>query len=301
MFALISLLALMAIFLTSARVAAVALAATGMARDSAEFQARSALLGVGFTTSEAEDITRHPTRRRIVLWLMTFGNAGVVTGIGSFILTFAGTGASQVLQRSGLLLAGLVVLLLFVHTTVANRVIESVTRACLRRFTALDTRDFAALLRFDSDFTVSEFQVHENEWMAGRRLAELHLTREGVVVLGLHRADGAWLGTPNGETLIQVGDAVLAYGHIDALRELAARDTTSGDAAHDRAVSQLEQQLRSQLRRNRLGRGITGARAAARPSSPARADRGAPGPPANREHHDPEAMVGDDDQPAADT
>jgi hypothetical protein len=238
--ALISLLVLIAIFLTVARVAAVALEATGMARDSAEFQARSALLGVGFTTAEAEDITRHPTRRRLVLWLMTFGNAGIVTGIGSFILTFGGTGLSESLQRSGLLVGGLVIVLLSVHTSVANRAIESVTRAGLRRFTELDTRDFAALLRFDSDFTVSEFHVHDDEWMAGNRLADLRLTREGVVVLGLHRTDGSWVGTPNGDTEIRTGDAVLAYGHINALRELAVRDRVHGDAAHDQAVDRLK-------------------------------------------------------------
>jgi len=47
--ALITFLIVIAIVLTAARVAAVALEATGMARDAADFQARSALLGVGFT------------------------------------------------------------------------------------------------------------------------------------------------------------------------------------------------------------------------------------------------------------
>ncbi|MDH3684206.1 MAG: potassium transporter TrkA, partial [Acidimicrobiia bacterium] len=105
MFAVITFLVVIAIVLTAARVGSVALEATGMARDSAQFQARSALLGVGFTTSEAEDITGHPTRRKIALWLMTFGNAGAITAIGSFVLTFGGTETAQTLQRSGLLLS----------------------------------------------------------------------------------------------------------------------------------------------------------------------------------------------------
>ena len=54
MIALISFLILIAVFLTVARVAAVALEVTGMSRAAAEFQARSALLGVGFTTIESE-------------------------------------------------------------------------------------------------------------------------------------------------------------------------------------------------------------------------------------------------------
>jgi hypothetical protein len=247
LFAVVSFLALIALFLTSARVAAVALEATGMARDSAQFQARSALLGVGFTTKEAEDITSHPTRRKIVLWLMTFGNAGVITGIGSFLLTFGNAAPSQTLQRSGLLAAGIVVLLLAVHTSAANRLIDSVTRASLRRFTELDTRDFASLLRFDSDYAVTEFHAHDGEWAVDRRLSDLHLTQEGVVVLGLHRADGRFIGTPTGDTVIHAGDLVLAYGRADVLRELASRRSSEGDQAHEVAVQEQAALLQRQV------------------------------------------------------
>ncbi|MFV0523424.1 MAG: TrkA C-terminal domain-containing protein [Acidimicrobiales bacterium] len=247
MIALISFLALVAIFLTAARVASVALEATGMARDSAEFQARSALLGVGFTTSEAEDITRHPTRRRIVLWLMTFGNAGIITGIGSFILTFGGSGTTrQTVERSGVLVVGLVLMLLSVHTRTANVVIDSATRYILSRFTALDTRDFAALLRFEADYTVSEFHAHADEWMVDHRLADLQLTQEGVLVLGIHRASGLFIGAPTGDTTIHVGDLILAYGRTAVLRELAGRTVDEGDKAHADAVHQHRRLLRRQ-------------------------------------------------------
>lgn len=238
MFAVITFLIVIAIVLTAARVGAVALEATGMARDSAQFQARSALLGVGFTTSEAEDITGHPTRRKIVLWLMTFGNAGIVTAIGSFVLTFGGTETAQTVQRSGLLLLGTIVLLVSVHTAPADRLITSVTVACLRRFTSLDTRDFAALLRFDSDYAVTELTVHSGEWLVDKRLADLHLTQEGVVVLGIHRRDGSFVGTPTGETHIHADDHVLAYGRSGNLRELATRSAAGGDKAHADAVDE---------------------------------------------------------------
>jgi len=246
MLAVITFLLLIAVFLTTSRVASVALEATGMARDSAQFQARSALLGVGFTTREAEDITSHPTRRRIALWLMTFGNAGIVTGIGSFIFAFEGTQTAQAMQRSGLLIGGIAVLLVWVHTRWANLLIEGVTKAALRRFTELDTRDFAALMRFDSDYTVSEFHADEGEWMVDHPLADLHLTKEGVVVLGLHRASGEFIGAPTGDTMILAGDQVLAYGRAPLLRELAARTTSEGDAAHKLAVDTQRAVLKEQ-------------------------------------------------------
>ena len=238
MFAVITFLVVIAIVLTAARVGSVALEATGMARDSAQFQARSALLGVGFTTSEAEDITGHPTRRKIALWLMTFGNAGAITAIGSFVLTFGGTETAQTLQRSGLLLVGTILLLASVHTSLADRLITSITEAALRRFTTLDTRDFAALLRFDSDYAVTELTVQDGEWLVDKRLADLHLTQEGVVVLGIHRSNGSFVGTPTGETRITSGDHVLAYGRSGNLRELATRTDAVGDAAHATAVDE---------------------------------------------------------------
>lgn len=122
-----------------------------LACDSAQFQARSALMGVGYTTAEAEDVTSHPTRRRIVLFLMTFGNAGVVTGIGGFLLTFIDTEATQTLRRSAILVGGIVLILLALHLGFVDQLIGRATRGAIGRFTTLDVRDYAALLSLDND------------------------------------------------------------------------------------------------------------------------------------------------------
>lgn len=239
MFALVGLLAVITILLISSRVASVALEATGMARESAQFQARSALMGVGFTTSEAEDITSHPVRRRIVLYLMTVGNASVVTGIGSFLLTFLDAEKTQTLRRSGLLVVGLVVILGAFHTRLANRGVERATRALLNKYTSLDTRDYAALLRIENQYAITELHARTGDWIVGRPLSELHLTKEGVVVLGVHRSDNSFVGAPMGETVIEHDDAVVAYGRIEVLQELASRPASrGGDVAHDRAMSE---------------------------------------------------------------
>jgi ABC-type multidrug transport system fused ATPase/permease subunit len=75
--------ALLAIFLSFlfVRAAAIALMLTGMDRRRAVFQALSAFTGTGFTTREAERVINHPTRRRIVSWLMVLGNAGIIAVI----------------------------------------------------------------------------------------------------------------------------------------------------------------------------------------------------------------------------
>jgi hypothetical protein len=70
MAAVVTLLIIVTLSLLVTRIATVALTLTGMSREQARFQARSALTGTGFTTSEAEEVTNHPVRRRIVLFLM---------------------------------------------------------------------------------------------------------------------------------------------------------------------------------------------------------------------------------------
>ena len=49
-----------------------------------------AFFGVGFTTGEAEAVVGHPVRRRIIMWLILLGNAGVVTTTGTLLISFAG-------------------------------------------------------------------------------------------------------------------------------------------------------------------------------------------------------------------
>ena len=67
MFAVLSLLTVIMISIVITRIATIALVQTGLARESARFQARSALTGVGFTTGEAErvDIFHRRHARRL--------------------------------------------------------------------------------------------------------------------------------------------------------------------------------------------------------------------------------------------
>src|SRR5690242_3056015 len=107
MIALVSVLVVVLVSLLITRVATLALTMTGMSRENARFQARSALSGVGFTTSEAEAVVRHPVRRRIVLGLMIIGSGGIVTAAATLILSFGhGSGGAR-LSRALILAAGL--------------------------------------------------------------------------------------------------------------------------------------------------------------------------------------------------
>ena len=87
MTAVITLLTVLTLSVIVTRIATVALLHTGLSREAAQFQARSAFTGVGFTTTEAESVVNHPVRRRVVMLLMLVGNAGIVSVIASLLLT----------------------------------------------------------------------------------------------------------------------------------------------------------------------------------------------------------------------
>ena len=111
MIAIGTLLAVLTVTLIVNRVGTIALTATGLSTEVAHFQARAALTGVGFTTSESELVVNHPVRRRIVLTLMLVGNAGLVTIIATVVVGFAGQGhSSEVPLKVATLLGGLLVI-----------------------------------------------------------------------------------------------------------------------------------------------------------------------------------------------
>ena len=70
------------------RIGGFALQLTGMESNVARFQALSAFTGTGFTTTEAERVVQHRTKRRIVTILIILGNAGLVTIIATLVAIF---------------------------------------------------------------------------------------------------------------------------------------------------------------------------------------------------------------------
>lgn len=83
MAAIVSVLVILALSILVTRIATVALTHTGLSREAAAFQARSAFTGVGYTTTEAESTVTHPVRRRIIAALMLLGNLGIITSMSS--------------------------------------------------------------------------------------------------------------------------------------------------------------------------------------------------------------------------
>jgi hypothetical protein len=237
--AAVSVLFVVFISLLIARVGTVALTLTGMSREAARFQSRAAFFGVGFTTAEAEAVVAHPVRRRIIMWLILLGNVGVITTVGTLLISFTDGGST--LTAVIVLLIGGVAITAVALSRAVDRVLTRLIRGALRRWTDLDVRDYTGLLELAGGYAVAELEVDPSDWIAGRELGELTLRDEGVVVLGIHRRGGVYLGAPDGDTRIEPEDVLLLYGREERVEELdRRRHDQSGDQAHRQAVAEQE-------------------------------------------------------------
>lgn len=252
MVAIASLLLIVALSLVVTRVATVVLVATGVAHHVARFQARSALTGSGFTTSESERVVNHPVRRRVIAALMLLGNVGLVGAASTAILGFQGGAWGSAGWRVAELGVGLVALVLLSRSHWVDRKLTDVTSRILRRHTDLSARDLAGLLKLSDDYTVQEMAVMPGDWIAQRSLADLRLRDEGIVVLGLTRSDGRYLGAPTGTTILNAGDNLILYGRAGRLRELDQRTKgTGGEQARTVAVEEQDQIERQEAQTDR--------------------------------------------------
>lgn len=217
------------------RVATIALTVTGMSRQAAKFQARSALTGAGFTTTESESVVHHPVRRRIVATLMLIGSAGIVSVIGGVALTFARADTNRSAATAALsLVASIGFLLWLMNRDPVDRALSRLIHRLLRRYTDLDIRDYESLLEVHGGYAISELLIDPSDWIAERTLAEMRLNDEGVLVLGVQRRDGGYVGAPTGTTIAHAGDVLVLYGHQDRIAALDARPQgPKGDAEHE--------------------------------------------------------------------
>jgi hypothetical protein len=248
MVALVSFLLVLTLSIIVERVATVALILTGLSRDMARFQARSAFTGSGFTTSEAEAMMSHPARRRIVMLLMGMRNVEIITGVSTLVLSFIGVDSSREGALHGLLIvAGLVALGVAASNKWVDHHLSKVIAWALHRWTSLDARDYTSLLGLTNGYAVLETVVDANSWMVHRKLEELNLPEEGVTVLAIQRKGGAFVGAPARATVIRPGDKLILYGQTKPLAEISQRQAgAGGDQAHRDAIAAHQEILREQ-------------------------------------------------------
>ncbi len=245
----LSLIIILAVSILITRIASNAIMHTGLSKHAAKFQARSAFTGVGFTTKEAEKVTEHPVRRKIVMLLMLLGNAGIVSAMATLILTFVNKGENDLSWYWDMLIIASAVAVLWLLSTskIFDRWLSRQIDKALNKYTDLNVRDYSSLLKLTGDYQITELGVDKNDWIEGKALVQCSLRKEGINVLGIIRADGTYIGAPDGETKIESGDNMIIYGQEEAIKNLDVRKKgRKGAAEHRKAPTKQKKKKKSE-------------------------------------------------------
>jgi len=212
--AALSIFVLLSISVFVIRLASVALRLTGLAADSAKFQALSAFTGTGFTTSEAEAIVNYPVRRRIISLLMIIGNLGFISVFATLVASLVNTEGEvdAVLTQLAWLLGGLVLLWFFMLNATADRVLCNLISRFLYSTTFLGKRHFHRLLQIADGYSVCEHQINTTIREQDSSLDQSDLKQMGLTVLAVRTIKGVISSEFYTTRDLQIGDILLVYG-----------------------------------------------------------------------------------------
>ncbi len=201
------------------RAAAIALMMTGMDEKRARFQALSAFSGTGFTTKEAESVVNHPSRRRIITWLMILGNAGIVVVIVTSTSSLVTSKGYHLPINVLILLLGIYVIYKVATRKGFIRRWESFVENKLVKSHAFEEGATEDLLHLIEGYGLVRAIIKENSPFAGSSLLEYKLTEKGLLVLGIERGKN-WIPIPKAKEAIKEGDRLVVYGPLEVLRAI---------------------------------------------------------------------------------
>lgn len=216
-----SFFALVIIFLIAllvVKIGSSALQLTGMSKPVARFQAASAFFGVGFTTSESEQVVSHPVRRKIILHLIVAGNIGLTSALATLLVTFMESGErglGMTFMWLGMIAAGLLILGLFLNLKVIREPLDGFMKVTLEKAGMNKIVDYDYLLNLRDGFCVYDSEINEKHPWIGKALCQVRPADAGVIVLGIYRDDGQFVGAPKKDTVIQPRDVLMVYGRDD--------------------------------------------------------------------------------------
>lgn len=219
---ILSVIVIITISLLVTKIATYMLVNTGLSRYSARFQSRSAFTGVGFTTTESEQITTHPSRRKIISTLMLLGNAGIVTVMASLLLTFVHKSEKDLPWYYGMLVlvGSISILWMLASSNRVDRALNRVINLFLPRYTHFSFRDYSVLYKLANGFHLIDLHVRPDDWIVGKPISHDDLKQKGIKILGIEKPNGAYIGELSPDTMIEVNDLLIVYAKVEIIKEI---------------------------------------------------------------------------------
>jgi len=106
----------------------------------------------------------------------------------------------------------------------ANRVISPVSSGAVKMARFMINPGIEDFLEIadtrDSDLELADVQIADCSPYVGKTLMETDLRQKGIMVIGIHRANGDRLLPPQGTAVIQSGDCLFVVGGADAINTM---------------------------------------------------------------------------------
>ena len=200
------------------QIGAVLLELTGLDRERSMFQAISAFTGTGFTTSEAESVVIHPTRRNIIIGLMLTGNAGIITVIGSMVASLWQKNTKQLGINMAIIIGAAFAVYLMSKTRLVRESLRKSLKSSLAKSERFHRVAFDYVLQEAKGYNIIRVVVAPDSPMVGKSLRELGTPKQSLLILSIERNDHH-IPVPKGDDVIQAGDVLLCFGLLETVEK----------------------------------------------------------------------------------
>lgn len=204
-------------------ISAIILKLTGMDLHMARFQALSALVTVGYTTSDSEMVVKHHTRRKIIMVLMVLGYLGTATIVTTLINIMRHP--LTLVQVATAVMILLIALSLASSRQFRGHLDRGLERQLSRRY-KIEKQTVEQVLRLNRDYGVAEVILEEHNFLVGQTIAQSKIRDKEIFILAIDRP-GDFIHSPRGNQLLQRGDKLIVYGKMHNIYQLLCTDCTS--------------------------------------------------------------------------
>ena len=240
------ILGVVAIYMFMIEIFSVAFKLTGLATNKLKFQVASLFTGAGFTTSESELITNDDRRRRIAVTCMYTGHifSVVIMGliINVLISIWAEVNSSQGITKGWYIIAFFVSVGLFVIVAslkippINKRFQKLLENIAIKSSSYRKRSNIITVLDYYGKSAIVEVVLNKLPDFANDvTLNQMALTKKyAMILLSLRR--GSRRISINKDTMLVKGDVIVAYGHINDIREAFVNSVAGNKKTNDTVV-----------------------------------------------------------------
>ena len=155
-------------------------------------------------------IVNYPIRRKIIAWLMIFGNLGIVSVLSTLMISFVRTDADMtaILTQLGWMVGMTFIFFFIMLNPFVDRMICGFIGFVLEKCTFLGGRHYKKLLQLGNKLSISEHQFFAKESLSPDDIK----LEEGVSILAIRRRNGQTEALSSNVGLIEPGDSLILFG-----------------------------------------------------------------------------------------